>query len=77
MPPLRPIHYRDLVAVFEKDGFVFSRQRGDHLAYTKSGVKRPLVIPTYRAVPTFIIKNLLRSAGMSRDRYFEFLGRKR
>ena len=30
----------------------------------------------YRAVPTFIIKNLLRSAGMSRDRYFELLGRK-
>ena len=77
MPPLRPIHYRDLVAVFKKDGFVFSRQRGDHLAYTKSGVTRPLVIPTYRAVPTFIIKNLLRSAGMSRDRYFELLGRKR
>ena len=77
MPPLRPIHYRDLVSVFKKDGFVFSRQRGDHLAYTKFGVTRPLVIPTYRAVPTFIIKNLLRSAGMSRDRYFELLGRKR
>ncbi len=77
MPPIRPIHYRDLVAVFEKDGFVFSRQHGDHLAYTKLGVKRPLVIPKYRSVPTFIIKNLLRSAGMSRERYFEFLGRKR
>ena len=77
MPRLRPLHYRDLVAVFEEEGFVFSRQRGDHLAYTKPGVKRPLIIPTYRSVPTFIIKNLLRSAGLSRDRYFELLGRKR
>ena len=77
MPAIRPTHYRDLVAVFEKDGFVFSRQSGDHLAYTKPGVNRPLIIPTYRSVPTFIIKNLLRSAGMSRERYFEFLGRQR
>lgn len=77
MPAIRPIHYRDLVAVFEKDGFVFSRQQGDHLAYTKPGVKRPLIIPTYRSVSTFIIKNLLRSAGMDRERYFEILGRQR
>ena len=71
MPPLRPVNYKSLVAVFEKDGFTFARQAGDHLIYTKPGVKRPLVIPTYRAVPVFIIKNLLRSSGMSRDRYFE------
>jgi len=31
------------------------------------------VIPMYRAVPVFIIKNLLRTAGMNRDRYFELL----
>jgi len=49
------------------------RQRGDHLIYTKPGVKRPLVIPTYRSVPVFIIKNLLRTACMSRERYFQLL----
>ena len=73
MPALRPVNYRRLVAVFEKDGFNFSRKSGDHLIYTKPGVPRPLVIPVYRAVPVFIIKNLLRSSGMSRDRYFELL----
>lgn len=77
MPSIRPVPYKDLVAIFEKDGFVLSRQRGGHLAYAKPGVNRPLIIPTYRSVPTFIIKNLLRSAGMSRERYFELLGRKR
>jgi len=66
-------HYSDLVRVFEKDGFTFIRQRGDHLIYTKPGVKRPLVIPAYHSVPVFIIKNLLRTAGMSRERYFELL----
>jgi hypothetical protein len=27
----------------------------------------------YRAVPVFIVKNLLRSSGMSREKYFELL----
>jgi predicted RNA binding protein YcfA (HicA-like mRNA interferase family) len=73
MPPLRPIDYRTLAHAFEQDGFAFSRQRGDHLIYTKPGIKRPLVIPMYKEVPVFIIKNLLRTAGMSRERYFELL----
>ena len=73
MPPLRPVHYSVLVHIFEQDGFSFDRQRGDHMIYVKPGVNRPLVIPAYPEVPVFIIKNLLRTAGMSRDRYFELL----
>ena len=73
MPSIQPVHYSDLVRVFEKDGFTFVRQRGDHLIYTKPGVKRPLVIPAYHSVPVFIIKNLLRTAEMSRERYLELL----
>ena len=73
MPPLRPVDYRTLIRVFEQDGFAFNRQQGDHLIYTKAGVKRPLVIPTYKELPVFIIKNLLRTAGFSRERYFDLL----
>ncbi len=75
MPPIRPADYQTIVKVFEQDGFTFSRQRGDHLIYTKPGIKRPLVIPMYKAVPVFIVKNLLRTAGMTRERYFELLER--
>jgi len=56
MAALRPVHYQELVRVFERDGFHFNRQEGDHVIYVKSGVKRPIVIPMYRAVPVFIIK---------------------
>lgn len=73
MTALRPVHYSKLVKAFEQDGFTFDRQRGDHLIYIKSGVIRPLVIPVYDQVPVFIVKNLLRTAGMSRERYFELL----
>jgi predicted RNA binding protein YcfA (HicA-like mRNA interferase family) len=73
MAALRPVPYQQLVRVFEQDGFRFDRQVGDHRIYVKAGVKRPLVIPTYRTVPVFIIKNLLRTSSMSRERYFELL----
>jgi predicted RNA binding protein YcfA (HicA-like mRNA interferase family) len=73
MPALRPLHFHRLIRVFEQDGFRFDRQEGDHRIYVKAGVRRPIVIPMYRAVPLFIIKNLLRTSGMSRERYFELL----
>ena len=73
MPSLRPVPYSTQAAIFERDGFVFDRQRGDHLIYTKPGVIRPLVIPAYHEVPVFIIKNLLRTAAMTREGYFELL----
>jgi predicted RNA binding protein YcfA (HicA-like mRNA interferase family) len=73
MPALRPVHFQHLIRVFEQDGFRFDRNERDHRIYVKAGVRRPLVIPTYHAVPVFIIKNLLRTSGMSRARYFELL----
>jgi len=43
------------------------------MIYTKSGILRPVVIPKYKNIPVFIIKNNLRSGGITRDRYFELL----
>jgi len=74
MPKITPVPYQTLVRVFEQDGFQLQRTRGDHLVYTKPGIPRPLVIPMYDQVPVFIIRNNLRSARMSRERYFELLG---
>ena len=73
MPSIRPVDFRTLIRMFEQEGFRCNRQHGDHLIYTKAGVKRPLVIPMYSNVPVFVIKNLLRTAGMSREKYFDFL----
>jgi predicted RNA binding protein YcfA (HicA-like mRNA interferase family) len=56
MAAIRPVHFQSLIRVFEQDGFRFDRQAGDHLIYVKVGVRRPLVIPMYRAVPVFIVK---------------------
>jgi len=74
MPKLSPVSYKHLVRIFEADGFACVRIEGDHMVMTKPGLTRPVVIPKYAAVPVFIIKNNLRTAGMSRERYFELLG---
>ncbi|MBI4143143.1 type II toxin-antitoxin system HicA family toxin [Candidatus Uhrbacteria bacterium] len=73
MPRIVPLPWEHLVRIFERDGFRIIREHGDHLVLTKTGIARPLVIPKYHAVPVFIIKNNLRSAGLSRERFFELL----
>jgi predicted RNA binding protein YcfA (HicA-like mRNA interferase family) len=73
MPKISPIPARKLMRVFEKAGFSCVRVEGDHYVYTKDGVARPIVIPDWREVPVFIIKNNLRSANISRDEYFTLL----
>lgn len=49
------------------------RVEGDHFVYTKPMVSRPVVIPDWPEVPVFIIKNNLRTAGISREEYFSLL----
>ncbi len=76
MPARRivPIPYQPLVKVFELEGFTVKRQKGDHLILTKPGVKRPVVIrASTREVPVTHILTNLRTAGISRERYFELL----
>ena len=75
MSKIAPIHYRKLAKVFELSDFKFKRSKGDHLVYTKAGVSRPLVIPKYKEVPVFVIKNNLRVAEISREQYLKLLKR--
>jgi predicted RNA binding protein YcfA (HicA-like mRNA interferase family) len=71
---ITPIPYQRLVKVFELEGFTVQRQKGDHLILTRPGVRRPVVIKTSpREVPVTHILTNLRTAGISRERYFELL----
>jgi len=73
MPKIVPVSASKLRKVFEKAGFKCVRIEGDHYVYTKQGVMRPVVIPDWPEVPIFIIKNNMRTAGISRERYFQLL----
>ena len=63
--------------MFQAAGFRFDRQEGSHRSYVKPGVVRPVVIPAYREVPVFVIRNNLKTASLSRDEYFQLLEQNR
>lgn len=73
MPKFTPIDWRTLERVFLAAGFEFSRQQGSHRSYVKPGVARPVVIPAYSEIPVFIIRNNLKTAGLTREDYFRLL----
>jgi len=73
MPRFTTVDWKTLERVFVTAGFRFDRQEGSHRSYVKDGIARPVVIPTYREIPVFIIRNNLKTAGISREDYFRFL----
>jgi len=70
---IKPTYYQVQVKIFEMAGCVYARTKGDHLIYHYPGAIRPVVIPKYKEVPAFVIKNNMRIIGMSRETYFELL----
>jgi predicted RNA binding protein YcfA (HicA-like mRNA interferase family) len=75
MARITPIHWRKLLKIFLLEGFTLVGTTGDHLELKKSGILRRIVIPKYRDIPVFIIENNLKTAGISREKYFELLKR--
>jgi len=70
---ISPTEYQVQVKIFEMAGCVYVRTRGDHLIYHHPEAVRPVIIPKYREVPAFVIKNNMRIIGMSRENYLELL----
>jgi len=74
MPRLTPITWKVLECIFVKDGFAFERQIGSHRTYSKPGIMRPVVIPVHsKPIEIEAIMSNMKTAGMSRDRYFKLL----
>ncbi|MFQ5787239.1 MAG: type II toxin-antitoxin system HicA family toxin [Thermodesulfobacteriota bacterium] len=73
MPRITPVRWQILECIFKKAGFSFERQKGDHKVYSKTGVHRPVIIPTYKEVRLDIIKSNMRTAKMTNKEYFQLL----
>ena len=70
---IKPTNYQIQARIFEKAGCIYVRTKGDHLIYHYPGAIRPVIIPKYKEVPVFVIKNNMRVVGMSRENYLELL----
>jgi len=70
---IKPTSFQLQMKIFEMAGCEYVRTQGDHLIYHYPGAIRPVVIPKYREVPVFIIRNNMKIIGMSRKTYLELL----
>ena len=73
MPRLPRVSGREARAAFERAGWVHARTTGDHMQMTKAGF-RTLAVPDYDVLPTFVLRRLLRTAGISVEDFIRLLG---
>jgi len=73
MSQLTPVHWKKFEKFVLYIGCHFERQRGDHRIYWRSGLKKPVVFPADKEVPVFIIRNNLRTLGISVKEYLEII----
>lgn len=75
MARLTPISWREFEKFLLFLDCQFKRQKGSHRIYTRSGLKRPLVVPAYGTIPIFVIRNNLRILNITVEEYLEILKR--
>lgn len=73
MPKLSPTNWQIQLKIFEHYGCHYKRKKGSHHILTCPGAKRAVVIPEYPEIDVDIIKNNMRTVGMSREEYFTLL----
>lgn len=73
MPNITPLDWKEFEKFLLYIGCEFKRQKGDHRVYSRSDLKRPVILPMYKSLPIFIIRNNLRTLGISHDEYLEIL----
>ena len=73
MSKLVPVSWKEFEKFLLFSGCKFQRQKGDHRVYWRSGLNRPVILPTYKSLPIFIIRNNLRTLGISVDQYLQIL----
>lgn len=63
--------YREFLS---KVGCVYSKTSGGHESWKKKGLERPIIFQTHiEPVPEFVIKNALRSLGLTKKDFFKIL----
>ena len=73
MPRIAPVGWKILIRIFEIYGCVYKRKKGSHHVLVYPGAKRAVVIPEYNEIDVEIIKNNMRTVGMTRKEYFDLL----
>lgn len=76
-PGIDPVKPELLIKVFNELGYYVSRIRGSHHVMKKEGAKLSVVIPIHGSndVPKGIVKNCIKNAGITNEKFLEILNR--
>ncbi len=77
MPRIQPTDCKTQLNIFLFYGCQYKRKKGSHHVLTFPGAKRAVVIPEYDEIDVDIIKNNMRTVGMTREEYFEAIDKVR
>lgn len=75
MSRVGPISWKKFEKFVLYVGCKFDRQKGDHLIYERSDLKRPIVFPKDKEIPIFVIRNNLRILNITQEEYIEIIKR--
>ena len=75
MPRIYPTDWKTQMKIFELYGCRYKRKEGSHHILICHGAKRAIVIPEYDEIDVEIIKSNMRTVSMSREDYFDLLGK--
>lgn len=73
MSRITPTDYKTLLKIFQLFGCMYKRKKGSHHILNYPGAKRAIVIPEYEEIDIEIIKNNMRTVGMTREQYVDLL----
>jgi predicted RNA binding protein YcfA (HicA-like mRNA interferase family) len=69
MPPLPVLSGKEVLAVFQKAGWEFVRQKGSHMILVKPGEIVTLSVPDHKEIARGTLRGLLRTSGMTVDEF--------
>lgn len=71
MPSLPNLSGREVIRIFEKQGYMRMRQRGSHVVMRKGSIV--CVIPDHREIKTGTLSGIIRQAGISPVVFWEWI----
>ncbi len=75
MAGIKPLSWKKFEKFVVFVGCHYERKDGDHRIYSRNDLKRPVVFPEDKEIPVFIIRNNLRTLGISHNEYLNILGK--
>jgi predicted RNA binding protein YcfA (HicA-like mRNA interferase family) len=75
MPGIVSVDWKRFEKFLKFVGCMLVREKGDHRIWSRTGLRRPVVIPRSSTIPVFVIRNNIRVLGISVAEYLEIMGK--